>query len=71
VPEPQPLTWRKSSLSGGQDEACVEVARPPGLVLIRDSKRPTPHITLTTQEWKNLLTRIENDDFGTLRGDIL
>ncbi|RAY13839.1 DUF397 domain-containing protein [Actinomadura craniellae] len=67
VPEPRPLTWRKSSLSGGEEESCVEVARPPGLVLIRDSKRPSTHITLTAQEWESFLTRIENDYFGPLR----
>jgi hypothetical protein len=31
-------TWRKSSFSGGQDEACVEVAHLPGAFAVRDSK---------------------------------
>jgi hypothetical protein len=32
--------WRKSSFSGGQDEACVEVACLPGAFVVRDSKEP-------------------------------
>ena len=31
--------WRKSSHSGGGD--CVEIARVPGLVAVRDSKNPS------------------------------
>lgn len=35
------VQWRKSSYSGGiQDEACVEVARFPVTVSVRDSKNP-------------------------------
>ncbi|HEV8555170.1 MAG TPA: DUF397 domain-containing protein [Actinophytocola sp.] len=33
------VRWRKSSVSGGQNNACVEVAE--GLGAIRDSKNPT------------------------------
>lgn len=32
--------WRKSSFSGGQDEACVEVAHLPAAFAVRDSKNP-------------------------------
>jgi hypothetical protein len=32
--------WRKSSFSGGMDEACVEVAHRPGGMAVRDSKNP-------------------------------
>ncbi len=32
--------WRKSSYSGGNGGACIEVADAPGKVLIRDSKDP-------------------------------
>lgn len=35
---PTPVTWRKSSFSGGSDSACVEVAST--LDRIRDSKAP-------------------------------
>jgi hypothetical protein len=33
------VRWRKSTLSGGQNNACVEVAE--GLGAVRDSKNPT------------------------------
>ncbi|WP_079042725.1 DUF397 domain-containing protein, partial [Streptomyces albus] len=32
------LTWRKSSYSGSDGGNCVEVARTPGRVHVRDSK---------------------------------
>jgi hypothetical protein len=32
--------WRKSSFSGGQEVACVEVAHLPGALAVRDSKNP-------------------------------
>jgi hypothetical protein len=34
------IKWRKSSLSGGTDENCVEIAHLPGAIAIRDSKDP-------------------------------
>ncbi|WP_078910025.1 DUF397 domain-containing protein [Streptomyces sp. NRRL S-87] len=33
--------WRKSSYSGDTGGECVEVARHPSLVAVRDSKNPT------------------------------
>lgn len=35
---PEPAKWRKSSRSGGEGGACVEVARVAGGVGVRDSK---------------------------------
>ncbi|GHD89052.1 DUF397 domain-containing protein [Streptomyces naganishii] len=32
------LAWFKSSYSGGGGDNCIEVALPPGVVLVRDSK---------------------------------
>ena len=32
------LSWRKSSYSGGNGGACVEVADHGGMILVRDSK---------------------------------
>lgn len=34
------LTWRKSSYSGNEGGACLEVAAARGIVLVRDSKDP-------------------------------
>jgi hypothetical protein len=39
--EPAHLAWFKSSYSGNEGGACVEVAVEPGTVHIRDSKTPT------------------------------
>ncbi|MEU9579841.1 DUF397 domain-containing protein [Streptomyces chilikensis] len=44
----QPLTWFKSSYSGGEGGECVEVAPTPAIIRIRDSKAPA-HGTLTVR----------------------
>ncbi len=45
--------WRKSSYSGSNGGACVEVARnPPGAVAVRDSKDPAgPKLAFAPDEW--------------------
>lgn len=35
-----PLTWRKSSYSGGEQGQCIEVAETTTAICIRDSKVP-------------------------------
>ncbi|WP_330354986.1 DUF397 domain-containing protein [Streptomyces chartreusis] len=41
TPEVSTTTWRKSSYSDGGDNNCVEVSDDhPGIVPVRDSKRP-------------------------------
>lgn len=48
------LTWQKSTYT--DSGACVEVARPDGGVLVRDSKRRTgPRIPLQTAAWSALV----------------
>ncbi|WP_409470307.1 DUF397 domain-containing protein [Streptomyces sp. HC307] len=43
----QALHWQKSTYSGGAEgNTCVEIAKLPIRIAIRDSKRPT-HATLT------------------------
>jgi hypothetical protein len=52
--------WRKSSFSGGNGGACVEVAIVPGgteggdgAVALRDSKNPSgPALLFTPGEWR-------------------
>lgn len=40
------ITWRKSSLSGGSDPNCVEVAHLPDAIAFRDSKNPDGPVLL-------------------------
>ncbi|WP_410622772.1 DUF397 domain-containing protein [Amycolatopsis sp. cmx-8-4] len=48
----------KSSASGsggGGDGNCVEVARTPSHVHLRDSKNPDPRLTFTRETWRAFL----------------
>ncbi|MBA4866890.1 DUF397 domain-containing protein [Streptomyces sp. PSKA54] len=50
--EPAPLAWFKSSYSGNEGGACLEVAVTPDRVHIRDSKAPTrAQLTFRPSEW--------------------
>ncbi|GAA3375630.1 DUF397 domain-containing protein [Streptomyces sannanensis] len=51
--------WRTSSYSGGQGD-CVEVAdNVPGLIPVRDSKRPTgPVIVFGPRAWNAFITHL-------------
>lgn len=52
-------TWRKSSRSGAQENACVEVAQLFGGIGVRDSKNPgVGHLTVSAAEFDRLLGRI-------------
>jgi len=52
--------WRKSSYSGGCGGNCVEVATNlPGMVAIRDSKRPAARpLVVTAVQWRALLAAL-------------
>jgi uncharacterized protein DUF397 len=51
--------WRKSSRSGAQEGACVEVARLVDGVGVRDSKNPdVGQLTVSVAEFDRLLSRI-------------
>ncbi len=52
--------WRKSSRSGDNGGACVEVARNlPGIVAVRDSKNPHgPVLVVSEDEWARFITDI-------------
>lgn len=50
--------WVKSSYSGDQGGACIEVAAGPGAVRVRDSKDATgPHLALTPGAWSAFVVR--------------
>ncbi|MEU4826941.1 DUF397 domain-containing protein [Actinomadura sp. NPDC023710] len=55
------MNWRKSSHSGGSATSdCVELARFPQAVGVRDSKDPSgPHITLPVERFRRLAADIK------------
>jgi hypothetical protein len=63
--------WRKSSCSGGNGGACVEVAVVPGskegsdyVITMRDSKDPDgPVLTFTPDEWKAFTLGVQDGEF--------
>ncbi|MFI2714665.1 DUF397 domain-containing protein [Micromonospora sp. NPDC018662] len=52
--------WRKSSRSGSNQGACVEVAdNLPGVVGVRDSKDPTgPALAFEPASWRAFVTQV-------------
>ncbi|GAA2081307.1 DUF397 domain-containing protein [Actinomadura alba] len=56
--------WRKSSRSeGGTSGQCVEVARLPHSMGVRDSKSPTTgHLTVSPDAFTALVQKIKNND---------
>jgi Domain of unknown function (DUF397) len=59
------LNWRKSSYSGGNGGACVEVASQDGTILVRDSKdhgRGPVH-RYTHGQWRALVAGARSGDF--------
>lgn len=52
--------WRKASRSGSSGDNCVEVAtNVPGVVAVRDSKRPDgPVLTITAEQWRAFIARL-------------
>ncbi|MEV6481309.1 DUF397 domain-containing protein [Streptomyces sp. NPDC051576] len=57
------VTWRKSSYSNGEGADCVEIAAGvPGLIPVRDSKRPhtaDPVLLFPTAAWSAFLTDVK------------
>jgi hypothetical protein len=54
------LQWRKSSYSGSNGGACVEVAAlPDGTRAVRDSKDPAgPRLAFTPAQWLAFTTQV-------------
>jgi hypothetical protein len=57
--------WRKSSYSGGNGGACVEVAvLPDGTMAVRDSKDPGgPKLTFPADDWAAFTTSVKAGEF--------
>ena len=60
------IIWRKSSYSGSNGGACVEVAgNLPGLVAVRDSKDPDgPALTFAPAAWQTFTSLIKRVELG-------
>ena len=60
------VIWRKSSYSGSNGGACVEVAdNLPGIVAVRDSKDPNgPALTFAPADWLAFTTSIKRGELG-------
>lgn len=63
---PPNLTWRKSTLSGTNNDDCVEVANlPGGGRAVRDSKNPDgPMLRFTSNEWQAFIGGVKDGEFG-------
>ncbi|MFJ2557763.1 MULTISPECIES: DUF397 domain-containing protein [unclassified Streptomyces] len=49
--------WFKSSYSGSDGDACVEVAKDTQAIHVRDSKdRRSPELTLSSIAWSDFIT---------------
>ncbi|MER6175560.1 DUF397 domain-containing protein [Streptosporangium sp. NPDC001681] len=59
------LKWRKSTLSGTNNDNCVEVANlPSGGRAVRDSKDPNgPMLSFTFDEWHGFIGGVRNGEF--------
>jgi len=57
--------WRKSSYSGNNGGACVEVARNlPRVVAVRDSKDPGgPSLTLAPATWHEFIAEVKAGEY--------
>ncbi|MFC9064344.1 DUF397 domain-containing protein [Streptomyces carpaticus] len=57
------LTWFKSSYSGSEGGACVEVARPSAhTIRVRDSKNPAgPVLTVRPDSWTAFASAVAGD----------
>ena len=58
------VQWRKSSRSGGQGGACVEVAALASAVGVRDSKDPDgARLAFGAAEWRVFAERVKASEF--------
>jgi len=59
-----PTRWFKSSFSGPNGNACVEIAVLPDGIAVRDSKDPSgPMLRFTVQEWSAFLAGVRANEF--------
>ena len=60
------VIWRKSSYSGSNGGACVEVAALPGASrAVRDSKDPHgPNLRFSREEWRAFTNSMQRGELG-------
>jgi hypothetical protein len=59
------LNWRKSSYSGGNGGACVEIGTDSSRVLVRDTKERTgPMLRFTPAEWRKFTGQVKRSLAG-------
>ncbi|TDD61120.1 DUF397 domain-containing protein [Actinomadura darangshiensis] len=57
--------WRKSSRSGHEGGACVEVADVAEVIAVRDSKDPGgPKLLFADAEWRAFTRRVRDEQYG-------
>ena len=60
--------WRKSTRSGNGGSDCVEVAKLPGVVGVRDSKdRSGPVLAFDPQTWADFIGAVKIGEFDLAR----
>ena len=59
--EANSATWRKSSECANGE--CVEIARPPGRVLLRSSQDPHGVLEFTALEWSVFVSALRRGEF--------
>ena len=65
---PQDLTWRKSSFTGGNGGTCVEIAATDNGVLVRNSNQPDAGtIAFTRSELAAWINGCKAGEFDDLR----
>lgn len=63
-PDLSQATWRKSTRSGNNGGACVEVAIAPTAVGLRDSKDQTgPILAVTCTTWTTFVAGLKDSQF--------
>ncbi len=57
------LNWFKSSYSGSEGDDCVEVAKAPAAMYVRDSKaQDGPRFVVSASAWLDFLGYVEGHD---------
>jgi hypothetical protein len=56
--------WRKSSRSGTQQGACVEVADLARNIAVRDSKNPDgPMLIVHADDWRSFIRQVKRNEY--------